>query len=92
MENQEFHRRLRLLIGRRCRYLGRDCRLIEVLADTGEIVLSCNDGLPPIQGDQFGQPLRRVAETIQVPLSGEDGCGLSDELMELLRQLEAKAG
>ena len=88
MDDLEFHRRLRRLIGRHCRYLGRDCRVIEVLVDSGAIILSCNDGLPPIQGDQFGQPLRRAAETIQVPLFGEDRDSLSDELVDLLHQLE----
>ncbi len=50
LDDQEFHRRLRRLFGRHCRYLGRDCRVIEVLVDSDAIILSCNDGLPPIQG------------------------------------------
>jgi hypothetical protein len=90
LDNQEFHRRLRRLIGRHCRYLGRRCRLVEVLTDADAIVLGCEEGLPPIQGDQFGQPLRRAVETLQVPLHEEDGDSLSDELLDILRQLEVK--
>jgi len=88
MDNNEFHHRLRRLIGRRCRYLGRNCRLIEVLSDVNVVVLSCDDGLPPIQGDQFGQPIRRAMETLQVALFGDDEENLSDDFLDLLHQLE----
>jgi len=91
MSDLEFIRRLRRLIGRRCRYLGRDCQLIEVLADSAAVILSCHEGLPPIQGDQYGQPLRRAAENIQVPLFAADGDNLSDDFIDLLKQLETGA-
>lgn len=93
-----FLQRLRGLIGRQCQYLGRDCRIVELLAGTdsspGQLVLEAQDPLPPIQADQFGQALFRANEHIEVPLQDPDG-ELSEELMLLLdglAQCELRAG
>ena len=84
LNDQEFMRRLRKLIGRRCRHLGQSCTLIEILAEEAVIILRCEGGTAPIQTDQFGQPFRRAAETRQIPLLDEDGENLSAELLDLL--------
>jgi hypothetical protein len=91
LDEQVFFRRLRKLIGRRCRHWGQRCVLVEVLADERSVVLLCEEGTPPIQGDQFGRALRRACETRQVSVLAPDGEGLSAEMMELLQGLEADA-
>ena len=95
MAEDPFLHRLRALIGRDCRYYGRPCRVVEVLAaggdDPGHLILEARDGLPPIQIDQYGQPAYRANEHIEVPLTGDDG-GFSEELMHLLESLEAGRG
>jgi hypothetical protein len=75
---------LRRLIGRECRYLGRRCRLIEVLGDEGVVVLEMHEETPPIQTDQYGHPVSRANELLQVPIAGSDPGELSDELLDLL--------
>ena len=91
LNDQEFTRRLRKLIGRRCRHLGHSCTLIEVLAEEALLVLSCEEGTAPIQADQFGQPFRRAGETRQIPLLCGDGENLSDEALELLASISEEA-
>ena len=92
MSDDPFIQRLRSLIGRDCRYLGRDCRIVEVLSETqaspGQLVLEAIDGLPPIQTDQFGQAVFRANEHIEIPLQGPEG-DFSEELMLLLETLDA---
>jgi hypothetical protein len=87
----EFLRRLRRLIGRDCAHAGRRCKLIEILADEGTIVLETRGGIPPIQTDQYGQAAYRANEIIQVPIFGPDSDELSEDLMELLACLGACA-
>jgi hypothetical protein len=82
-----FVSRLRRLIGRECRYLGRRCRLVEVLGDEGVVVLEMYEEPPPIQIDQYGHPAHRANELLQVPIAGSDPSELSDELLDLLSLL-----
>lgn len=83
-----FLERLRGLIGRECEYLGRRCRLIEVLAEDESLVLEVRELLPPIQTDQYGQAAYRAPEVIQVPIfAGHDE--LSEDLRDLLARLKA---
>jgi hypothetical protein len=91
MRDHTLFHRLRKLIGRRCRHLAQLCTVLEVLEDEGVLVLRCEEGPPPIQRDQFDQPLRRAAETRLVPVLDADGSHLSPELMELLTTLPADA-
>lgn len=92
MNDQEFYRRIRRLVGRRCRHLGRHCMLIDVLAEEGVLVLRCDDGAPPIQGDQFGHATRRAVETLEIPLfSDSQRETLSEDVLELLTLLESRA-
>ncbi len=86
-----FYQRMRKLIGRRCRHLNRSCTLLEVLADNAMLVLRCEDGASPIQSDQFGQPLRRAIETLQVPIFDVDGETFSADAIELLASFAADA-
>jgi hypothetical protein len=92
MTDHAFTHRLRALIGRNCCYFGRDCRIVEILAETdsdqGHLVLEAFDQLPPIQTDQFGQAVFRANEHIEVPIHGAQG-DVSDELMHLLDALQA---
>lgn len=89
MEDAGFLQRLRKLIGRDCGYLGKRCRLIEILADEGTLVLETREAIPPIQIDQYGQAAYRGNEVVQIPLYGENPEELSDELIELLACLNA---
>ena len=91
MNDKEFFRRLRKLIGRRCRHLGQRCTLVEVLELEAAVVLRCEEAVPPIQTDQFGQALRRASETIQVPVMDADGDNLSVEVLDLLSAFQAYA-
>jgi hypothetical protein len=91
MNDHTLFHRLRKLIGRRCRHLGQRCTVLEVLEDEGVLVLRCEEGPPPIQRDQFDQPLRRAAETLLIQVLDTDGSRLSPELMDLLSSLPADA-
>jgi hypothetical protein len=82
-----FLQRLRALIGREGEYLGRRCRLIEVLADEGALVLETREHLPPIQVDQYGQASYRANDLMQVPLYGASRDHFSDELLDLFASL-----
>jgi hypothetical protein len=82
-------RRLRTLIGTDCLFRGRRYRLIEVLADEGTLVLETRGGIPPIQTDQYGQALYRRNDVTQVPIFGGNRVGMSEDLTELLEQLDA---
>ena len=89
MEDKGFLDRLRGLIGRDCEYLGGRCRLLEVLADEGTIVLERRDRLPPIQTDQYGQASHRAQDIVQIPIFGADRDHFSDELLDLFACLSA---
>jgi hypothetical protein len=91
MNDHTLFHRLRKLIGRRCRHLGQRCTVLEVLEDEGVLVLRCEEGPPPIQRDQFDQPLRRAAETLLIQVLDTDGSRLSPDLMDLLSSLPADA-
>jgi hypothetical protein len=84
MEDADFLKRLRRLIGRECGHFGRRCRLIEVLADEGTLVLEVREGLPPIHADQYGQATYRTSELVEIPIYGADRDTLSDDLLEIL--------
>jgi len=81
--------RLRKLIGRECEFLGKRCRLVEVLADQGVLILETRERLPPIQTNQYGQAAYRGNDTIQVPIFGPDRSLFSDEIMDLFANLVA---
>ncbi|MEA3275929.1 MAG: hypothetical protein U9Q81_11675 [Pseudomonadota bacterium] len=89
MDDANFLQRLSKLIGRDCRYLGKRCRLIEILADEGTLVLETREQVPPIQIDQYGQPVFRANEVVQIPIFGADPDQFSDELMDVLACLSA---
>ncbi len=92
MNDLEFFRRIRKMIGRHSRHLGRRCLLIEVLSDEAVLVLRYQDGSPLIQGDQFGHAVRRTAEIVEVPVfTGQGREQLSDEVLELLSAFENRA-
>ena len=82
-----FLQRLRKLIGRDCAYVGRDCLIVDILADQGALVLEAREPLPPIQGDQYGRAVYRSNELLQIPIFGSDKTSLSDEIMDLLATL-----
>jgi hypothetical protein len=92
VDDSAFIKRLRRLLGRECTYLGQRCRLVEILGDEGSLVLESREEIPPIQTDQYGHPNFRANEVIQVPIFGTDRQRLSDELLDLLFQLDTGAG
>lgn len=81
--------RLRKLIGRECDFLGKRCRLVEVLTDQGVLILEARERLPPIQTDQYGQAAYRGNDTMQVPIFGPDRSSFSEEIMDLFANLSA---
>ncbi len=84
MPPDTLHQRLRRLVGSRFRYGGESWLLVEVLADADAVVLRNEAMTPgPVQADLYGAPLRRVQETLTLPISGDDG-GYSPELDALL--------
>jgi hypothetical protein len=86
MNDSSFTERLRSLIGRDCRYYGRPCRIVEVLAGEDRLILEARDTLPPIQADQYGQAAFRGNEHIDVRLFDE-GEALSEDLLHILEGL-----
>jgi hypothetical protein len=92
LNDSVFLQRLRRLIGRDCRYLGRRCRLVEILAEEGTLVLETRDGEPPIQIDQYGQAAYRAHEFLQIPIFGEGQEALSNELLQLLSTMNKDSG
>jgi hypothetical protein len=55
------------------------------------LVLESHEEIPPIQTDQYGHPNFRANALIQVPIFGTDRQQLSDELLDLLSQLDDTA-
>lgn len=81
------HLKLRKLVGQRFRYLSDRWVLVDVLEAEDSVVLQrLADAAPLLQTDQFGQVLRRSAETLSLPIS--DGEGYSEELLLLLNGRE----
>ena len=81
-----FCERLRALIGRHCAYYGTPCRVVEVLAAEGLLILETSDALPPVQLNQYGEAGRRVNALIEVPLLGPDAAP-SEDLLHLFEGL-----
>jgi hypothetical protein len=85
MTSDALIQRLRVLTGQRFRYLGEEWCLIEVLGQEDALVLGARSGnTGQVQSTQYGQPNRRVQQTLTLPLSGGDQDGYSDEVLELL--------
>jgi hypothetical protein len=77
--------RLRTLVGSRFRYLDITWRLAEILAQEDALVLvRCDEGEPCLQTSQYGQPMRRVPQTLTLPLTGDDRVGYSEDVIALL--------
>jgi len=62
---------LRNMIGIELNHQGIPCKVVEVLEDGPSIVLMCTDE-GCIQSDQYGNPLRRVPQTFNVPVLSRD--------------------
>lgn len=74
---------LRNLIGRRARYQGILCTIIEVLEDGPVLVLEACHKLTTIQADQMGEAHRRVPHTISIPLLNKNKTEFSATFLEL---------
>jgi hypothetical protein len=91
MSDPELYRRMRALVGRRCRLFdGDEWQVIDILAEQHSLVL----GRPsrsgsPIQTDAFGNALRRAPETRVVPYIDEDG-EITEEARLLLASLQPR--
>jgi hypothetical protein len=75
--------RLRKLIGRDCRYLGKHCLVVDLLTDERLLILEIQERLPPIRTDQYGQATYRSNELLQIPIFGNDDTCFSEEIMDL---------
>lgn len=86
MTGDDLHRKLRQLIGDRFDYLGEVWILIEVLGDLDSVVLRrCGDCAPnAVQQNAYGQPTRRVSNTLTLKISDISGEGYSDDILVLL--------
>lgn len=84
MDTETIIKRIRPLIGSHFDYLGHEWMLLEVLADEQQLVLASADHEATIQANLYGQPSRRVPETVMIPLYGSDGETFSEEFLELL--------
>jgi hypothetical protein len=91
-ENPRLLQHLRKLVGRDCIYLGKTCRLVELLEAEETLVLEIKEPLPPIQTDQYGQPAFRSNEVLHLPVFGLDHNVPSDELADLLAGVRELAG
>lgn len=69
--------RLAGLIGRELDWLGRRCRIIEVLPEGPSLVLEALDAEPAIQANQYGEATRRAVETHTVALLNPRGDALN---------------
>ena len=68
----KLHHQLHTLIGKPVDYLGRVCRVIEVLDSENVLVVRCEDAQRVIQSNQFGEATRRVQQTHTLPLFVEN--------------------
>lgn len=76
---------MRGLVGKRFQYLDISWRLAEVMGQEDALVLVRTDGKEtPLQASQYGHSVRRVPQTLTLPLSDVAGEGYSDEVLELL--------
>lgn len=80
--------RLRSLLGRRCRYRGTTCRLLDLLPSEGFLVLECQETIPPILTDQYGRASHRAGRVLQVPIFGDGQDLPSHQLQDLLADLD----
>jgi hypothetical protein len=91
MNDAEFYRRMRVLVGRRCRFFdGEEWQVLDVLPEEHCLVLgrSRRTG-SPIQADAFGNALRRAPETRIVTCVDENG-EISEEALMLLESLQPR--
>lgn len=90
MNNPEFQRRTRALIGRTCLLNGIEWQVLDTLSEEMSLVLRrVGPASAPIQKDAFGSPSRRAPETRIVPLFEEDG-ELTEEARQLLLALQPR--
>lgn len=63
---------LESLLGYKTRHQGQACVIHEILDDGRTLVLVCVQQ-DNIQGDQYGNPRRRVPQTFSIPTIDDDG-------------------
>lgn len=91
MDDSEFYRRMRVLVGRRGRFFdGDEWQIIDILPDEQSLVLGkTRQTGPPIQTDAFGNALRRAPETRIVPYVDDSG-EITEEARILLESLQPR--
>ena len=70
------------LLGQPVIYMGKPCRLVELLDEGPTLVLGSLEG-NNIQADQYGNPRRRVPHTYCIPVFEDDGVTPHPELLAL---------
>lgn len=73
---------LRNMIGVQVWHEGMRCEVLEVLEDGPSLILVSADG-DTMQPDQFGNPSRRVPQTLAVPVLTGDGSALHPAFLAL---------
>lgn len=81
--------RLTGLIGRELDWLGRRCRIVELLPEGPSLVLEAVGAEPSIQANQYGEATRRAVETHTVALLSPRGDALNPLLPGLPALLAA---
>lgn len=77
--------KLRGLTGQRFVYLDEQWCLVEVLGQEDALVIAAvTQTSGQVQSNQYGQPNRRVPQTLTLPLTGSSPDGYSDEVIALL--------
>jgi len=79
---EDLAEQLEALLGFETRHLGHVCVIHEIL-DCGHTLVLISIQQDNIQGDQFGNPRRRVPLTFSVPIIDEDGRSPHPEYLAL---------
>ncbi|MCW8841496.1 MAG: hypothetical protein OQK96_11080, partial [Gammaproteobacteria bacterium] len=73
---------LQRLIGQTVNHYGTSCRVVELLENEPALVLEVCHARSSLQETQYGDPGRRVAEIVTIPLFAEPGsAALHPELL-----------
>jgi hypothetical protein len=86
MPGTTLHNKLRQLIGEQFDFVADRWVLIEVLGEMDSLVLRRCSGCRnrPVQANSYGQPTRRVVETMTIPISDPATGGYSEDVLTLL--------
>jgi len=76
------------LIGRCVEHQGQHYRVVDFLIREKTLILRQDGTCRTIQSDQFGNPTRRVPETVEFPLFESEGAPLRQAVVDWLAALD----